>query len=89
MELLNRGFSNLLVAVLIFAALAFFINILPVIVVIGASVWGISYVYKKAKGYFIGIKSGFRKSKYEVEIMNNMDLSEINIIDVDYTEVEK
>ncbi|MCM0649892.1 hypothetical protein NBE98_16110 [Clostridium swellfunianum] len=88
MELLNRGFSNLLVAVLIFAALAFFINILPVIVVIGISIWGISYVYKKVKAYFIGRKSVFRKSKDEVEIINNMDLSESNIIDVDYTEVE-
>lgn len=88
MDFINRGFSSILIIAFIFIAILFLINILPVILLIGAGIWGISYVYKKTRAFVNNKKNIFKNEIEEVEIINNMDFSESNVIDVEYTEVK-
>jgi hypothetical protein len=88
MDFINRGFSSILIIAFIFIAIVFLINILPVILLIGAGIWGISYVYKKIKAFLKSKDDIFNNKTEDVEIINNIDFSESNVIDVDYTEVK-
>jgi hypothetical protein len=88
MDFINRGFSSILIIAFIFIAILFLINILPVILLIGAGIWGISYVYKKITAFLKSKDDIFSNETEDVEIINNMDFSESNVIDVDYTEVK-
>jgi hypothetical protein len=88
MDFINRGFSSLLIIAFVFIAVLFLINMLPVILLIGGGIWGISYAYKKLKALYNNKKGVFNNQSEDAEIINNMDSPKSNIIDVDYTEVK-
>lgn len=88
MDFINKGFSSFLIVALVFLAISFLINLLPVILIAAAGIWGISYTVRRIKLFTNKRKSVFKHGSDEVEVVNDMDLSQRNIIDVDYTEVK-
>ena len=90
MDFINRGFSSILVLALVFVGIVFLINVLPVILVIGAGVWGISYLVKAIKNWNANRNGVFKGKADDIEIIKNEtseDFSKANVIDVDYTDV--
>jgi hypothetical protein len=91
MDFINRGVSGVLIFALLFLGIAFLINILPVLLLIGAGVWGTSYLIKRIKSWNKTRENIFKGKKDNVEIVKNSfgdNFSNENVIDVEYTEVK-
>jgi hypothetical protein len=88
MDFINRGFSNVLTIALIFLTISFLINILPIALLVGAGVWVISYVVKKARKLLQNGKNIFGNKHDNVEVIYKNEFSSNNIIDVEFTEVK-
>lgn len=92
MDFVNRSFSNffrgLLPIVIIFVIGYLFITAIPVIIIGGLSIWGISYLIKKIKLWKSNVKWG--KSKEDIEIVDKVqdDFPQGEIIDVEFREVK-
>ncbi len=87
MDFINRGFSSLLTIALVVIAIYFLINILPVALVIGAGVWGISYVVKKFRNLIKSKRNNFNNRYDDIEIKSSQSFSSNDVIDVEYTEI--
>lgn len=94
MDSINRGFSSLLIIVLIFAAMALVLNILPVILLIAAGVWGITYSVRAFKKWNSNRDKVFNRKSPGVEKVETMEgafsdsFNTENAIDVEFTEVK-
>lgn len=93
MDFVNRGFSVFLVIALGFLAITFLVNMLPVILLIGAGIWGVRYMVKAFRKWKFSRGKVFNRkiARFEkVEVMEkdfSENLTEENVIDVEYTEV--
>lgn len=65
-----------------------FITIVPIIIVAGVSIWGISYVVRKIKSWKDNFKEERSKNDIEIVNMKSEDYPDGEIIDVDYREVK-
>jgi hypothetical protein len=94
MDFINRGFSSILFIALSFIAILFLINVLPIVLLVGAGVWGISYIVKAIRRWNNNRTNIFKRkaSKFEKVEAIQKDFSENinleNVVDVDYTEVK-
>lgn len=94
MDFINRGISSFLIIMLVFAGISLILNILPIVILVGAGVWGISYGVKAFKSWndsrkrvFKGKAARFEKAEtMETDFSENFDTK--NAIDVEYTEVK-
>lgn len=92
MDFVNKNFSNffktLMPIAIVFVLCYLFITLVPVIIIGGISIWGISYLIKKIKLWKSNIK--WRNSKEDVEIVNKVqdDFPQGEIIDVEFREVK-
>ncbi|PRR80139.1 hypothetical protein CLLI_05230 [Clostridium liquoris] len=89
MDFVNKNFFKGLIPIAIIIILGYlFITILPVIIVGGLSIWGISYLIKKIKLWKSTAKWGAHKENIEVVNKEHDDFPQGEIIDVEFREVK-
>ncbi|MCM8711998.1 hypothetical protein M2651_13440 [Clostridium sp. SYSU_GA19001] len=94
MDFVNKGLSSFWIIILSFIGIFFLINILPVIILITAGVWGVSYVIKATRKWHINRKNFFKGEAEKSEKVETIkqDFSEGfttgKVIDVEYTEIK-
>lgn len=90
MEFINRNFSslirNIFIAAIIFVLGYLALNILPILLLIAGTVWGISWIVRKVKK--LSTQKRAFNSVERVENADIFDMDKTNIIDVEYTDVE-
>jgi hypothetical protein len=87
MDFVNRGFSSIIILAVVFLAVVVLINILPIVLIGAAGIWGISWIVKKIRKVNLR-NSIFRNKAQDIEIITDSDIAEKTIIDVDYTEIK-
>lgn len=91
MYFVNRGNSSFLLLAIVVLGFFFLINFLPIILLAGVVIWALSYGYKKLKkwNYTNGTKVKTKAHTFEESKEEDFkDISNVNIIDVEYTEVK-
>lgn len=87
MDFVNKGFSSLITVALMIITIVFLFNILPIVLIAIAGIWGISWIVKKVKA-FIKTKKVLNNKFEDIEVVSEFDTSEKTVIDVEYTEIK-
>lgn len=86
MDFVNKGFSSIVIMALVFLGAVVLINILPIILIGAAGIWGISWIVRKARKMMLR-KNMFNNESEDIEIITDYDNRAKTIIDVEYTEL--
>lgn len=92
MEFISKGFSSVFKIILAIAAVIIFVRFIPLLIFIGAAIYGGSKLMKyikKSKGEKIDKKERNNIKSEIYEEQNYYDLSNKKVIDVEYEEVKR
>jgi sensor histidine kinase YesM len=86
MDFVNKGFSSIIIMALVFFGAVVLINILPILLIGAAGIWGISWIVRKVRKMMLR-KNMFSNKAEDIEINTDYNTEEKTIIDVEYTEL--